>query len=184
LIKQVPDQQRQWLLLLEATLYASGKPMDTKTLGSFIGLKSQDTIRELLRILAQRYREYNGSLEIIELERDRFVFQLKPQYVPTVQRFSIKPSLTRGPLTTLAYIAYNQPIAQSKVVAVRGSHAYRHIRLLEAQSLISTQELGKTKILRVTDDFLDHFNLSRNQTLMRRQLRALFKTQLDERRLD
>lgn len=178
-MKQVSDQQRQWLLLLEAALYASGKPMDIKTLGSFIGLKSQDTIRELLRTLARRYREYNGSLEIIELEQDRFVLQLQPQYVPKVQRLSIKRRLTRGPLTTLAYIAYNQPVAQSKVVAVRGSHAYRHIRLLEARKLISTQELGKTKILRVTDDFLDHFNLSRNRTLMRRQLRALFKTPND-----
>ncbi len=175
-MKQVPNQQHQWLLLLEAALYASGKPMDTKTLGSFIGLKSQDTIRELLRILARHYREDDGALEIIELERDRFVLQLQPQYVPKVQRLSITPPLTRGPLTTLAYIAYNQPIAQSRVVAVRGSHAYRHIRLLEARNLISTQELGKTKILRVTDDFLDNFNLSRNRTLMRRQLRALFTT--------
>lgn len=175
-MKQVPDQQRQWLLLLEAALYASGKPMDTKTLGSFIGLKSQDTIREFLRILARRYREDDGALEIIELEQDRFVLQLQPQYVPKVQRLSITPPLTRGPLTTLAYVAYNQPVAQSRVVAVRGSHAYRHIRLLETRNLISTQELGKTKILRVTDDFLDHFNLSRNRTLMRRQLRALFTT--------
>jgi segregation and condensation protein B len=174
-MKQALDQQRQWLLLLEAALYASGKPMDTKALGSFIGLRSQDTIRELLRILARRYREDNGALEIIELEQDRFVLQLKPKYVTRVQRLSIRPRLTRGPLTTLAYIAYNQPIAQSRVVAVRGSHAYRHIRLLETRKLISTQELGKTKILRVTDDFLDHFNLSRNRTLMRRQLRALFK---------
>lgn len=150
--------------------------MDVKTLAAFIGLKSPDTIRELLRTIAQRYRKYNGSLEVIELEHDRFVLQLKPEYVPKVQRLSIKPRLTRGPLTTLAYIAYNQPVAQSKVVAVRGSHAYRHIRLLETRNLISTQELGKTKILRVTDDFLDHFNLSRNRTLMRRQLRALFKT--------
>jgi segregation and condensation protein B len=178
-MKQISDQKRTQLLLLEAALYASGKPMDTKTLGSFIGLKSQDDIRELVRKLAQRYREYNGSLEIIELEQDRFVLQLKPQYVPKVQRLSIKPRLTRGPLTTLAYIAYNQPVAQSKVVAVRGSHAYRHIRLLEARKLISTQELGKTKILRITDVFLDHFNLSRNRTLMRRQLRALFKTSND-----
>jgi segregation and condensation protein B len=175
-MKQISDQKRKQLLLLEAALYASGKPLDTKTLGSFIGLRSQDEIMELVRQLAQRYREYNGSLEIIELEQDRFVLQLKPQYVPKVQRLSIKPRLTRGPLTTLAYIAYNQPVAQSKVVAVRGSHAYQHIRLLEARNLISTQELGKTKILRITDVFLDHFNLSRNRTLMRRQLRTLFNS--------
>jgi segregation and condensation protein B len=175
-MKQISDQKRKQLLLLEAALYASGKPLDTKTLGSFIGLRSQDEIMELVRQLAQRYREYNGSLEIIELEQDRFVLQLKPRYVPKVQRLSIKPRLTRGPLTTLAYIAYNQPVAQSKVVAVRGSHAYQHIRLLEARNLISTQELGKTKILRITDVFLDHFNLSRNRTLMRRQLRTLFNS--------
>ncbi len=179
MLKQLSEQQHGQLLLLEAALYATGKPMDAKELGLFIGLKSQEEIKDLVRKLAQRYREYNSALEIIELEQDRFVLQLKPQYVPKVQRLSIEPRLTRGPLTTLAYIAYNQPVAQSKVVAVRGSHAYHHIRLLEARKLISTQELGKTKILRITDVFLDHFNLSRNRTLMRRQLRALFNTPND-----
>lgn len=170
------EQTHDRLLLLEAALYATGKPLDLKTIGSLLNLRSRDKIRSIAHELAQRYIEYNGPLEIIELERGKFVMQLHPRFVPPVQRLSIKPTLTRGPLRTLAYIAYNQPVAQSRVVAVRGSHAYRHIRRLEAHDLILAQKLGKTKILRVTDVFLDQFNLSRNRTLMRRQLRSMFKT--------
>jgi segregation and condensation protein B len=169
-------QSRDKHLLLEAALYAAGKPLDLKTIGSFLGLRSRERIRNIARELAQRYIEYNGPLEIIELERGKFVMQLHPRFVPRVQRLSIKSTLTRGPLRTLAYIAYNQPVVQSKVVAVRGSHAYRHIHQLEAHDLIVSQKLGKTKILRVTDVFRDQFNLSRNRTLMRRQLRSMFKT--------
>jgi segregation and condensation protein B len=170
------EQPHDKLLLLEAALYAAGKPLDLKSIGSFLGLRSRDKIRRIARKLAQRYIEYNGPLEVIELERDKFVMQLQPRFVPRVQRLSIKPTLTRGPLRTLAYIAYNQPVAQSKVVAVRGSHAYRHIRQLEAHDLIVAQKLGKTKILRITDIFLDQFNLSQNRRLMRRQLRSMFNT--------
>jgi len=176
---QNSDQLHKKLLLLEAALYAAGKPLDLKAIGSFLSLRSRDKIRRIARELAQRYNEYDGSLEIVELEHDKFVMQLQPRFVPRVQRLSIKPTLTHGPLRTLAYIAYNQPVAQSKVIAVRGGHAYRHIRQLEAHNLILAQKLGKTKIIRITDVFLDQFNLSRNRTLMRRQLRSMFKTLQD-----
>jgi segregation and condensation protein B len=171
-----PNPPHEKIRLLEAALFASGKPLDLKTMGSFLRLRSRKKIREIARDLAQRYIKYNGPLEIVELEDYKFVMQLKPQFVPRVQRLAIKPVLTKGPLRTLAYIAYNQPVAQSKVVSVRGSHSYRHIRQLEAFKLISAQKLGKTKILRTTDVFLGYFNLSRNRRLMRRQLRSLFKT--------
>ena len=104
---QSPDQLHKKLLLLEAALYAAGKPLGFKTIGSFLSLRSRDKTRRIARELAQRYNEYDGSLEIIELEHDKLVMQSQPRFVQRVKRLSIKPTLTRGPLRTLAYIAYN-----------------------------------------------------------------------------
>lgn len=82
---QNPEQSRDKHLLLETALYATGKPLDLKTIGSFLGLRSREKIRSIARELAQRYIEYNGPLEIIELERGKFVMQLHPRFVPCVQ---------------------------------------------------------------------------------------------------
>ncbi len=88
----------------------------------------------------------------------------------------MRPQLSIGPLKTLSYIAYHQPVVQSRVAKVRGSHAYQHIRELKKMELIETEKLGKTKIIRTTEAFLDYLSLSHNPRLMKRQLKTLFKS--------
>jgi segregation and condensation protein B len=166
--------------LIEAALYVAGRPLDTKTLGSVIGTRSKRKVRELARALSREYSQRDGALELTELSSDRFTLQLKSQYVPQVRRLSIRPLLSAGPLKTLSYIAYNQPVVQSRVAEVRGSHAYQHIRELDRMGLVATEKLGRTKMIRITDVFADYFNLSRNRRLMKQQLKALFKPPVKE----
>ena len=94
--------------------------------------------------------------------------------MPRIRRLSLKPLLTEGPLKTLAYIAYRQPIPQAKVIAVRGGQAYQHISKLLEMGLIEREKLGKTCLLKTTKVFADYFSLSRDPRLMRKQLEALF----------
>lgn len=124
----------------------------------------------------EEYNKHNRALEIIELDDGRYVLQLKFQYTNAVKRLAMRPLLTLGPLKTLAYIAYKQPIIQSQVTSVRGSHSYSHIHELKRLGLITTEKLGRTKVLRTTDVFADYFNLSHNTRLMKRQLKALFNS--------
>lgn len=51
---QNPDQPRNKLLLFEAALYAAGKPLDLKTIGSLLSLRSRDKNRRIARELALR----------------------------------------------------------------------------------------------------------------------------------
>lgn len=169
-----PEDIGETLALLEAALYVAGRPLELKTLGSIIGVRSKKRIQALSRQLAQRYLDRKGALELIELDDGRFVLQLKPKYVPRVRRLSIRPLLSASPLKTLAYIAYRQPITQAHVVAVRGSEVYVHIKELQNLGLIAAEKLGKTKVLRTTDVFADYFNLDHNPRLMKHQLKALF----------
>jgi len=165
---------KEKLALMEAALYVSGRPLTLKTLGSVVGSRSRKKVLALSKILVKKYSEDNGALELIELDDDRFVLQLKSKYVPFVKKLAIRPLLTVGPLRTLAYIAFRQPILQSEVADVRGSQAYSHIKDLGAMGLIVSEKSGRTKILRTTDVFTDYFNLNRDIRTMKRQLSDFF----------
>ena len=174
--EEKPENIEETLVLLEAALYVAGRPLELKTLGSVIAVRSKKRVQALSRQLTQRYLDRKGALELIELDDGRFVLQLKPKYVPRVRRLSIRPLLSASPLKTLAYIAYRQPVTQSHVAAIRGSEVYVHIKELRNLGLIVAEKLGKTKVLRTTDIFADYFNLDHNPRLMKQQLKALFDT--------
>jgi len=162
--------------LIESALYVSGRPLDIKTLGAILKTRSKKKIQACARTLMEEYRKRGGALEILEFEDGRFVLQLKTQYVAKVKRLAMRPLLTTGPLKTLAYIAYHQPVIQSHVTALRGSQAYAHIRELKRFGLITTEKLGRTKVIRTSNVFADYFNLSRNPRLLKRQLKSLFNS--------
>lgn len=169
------DSAKHALQLIEAALYVSGRPLSLEELSSVTGIKSEKRLRKLVKTLAARYEVDESALEILELEDGRFVMQLKPEYAAKVWRLSAKPMLTSGPLKTLSYIAYKQPITQAEVVEVRGHQAYAHIKQLVEMGLVSWEKLGRTKLLRTTDLFASYFNLSKDPAKMRKQLEALFR---------
>jgi segregation and condensation protein B len=173
--QKLQKTDEQTIYLVEAALYVSGRPLDIETLCSVTKVRSKRKIRKLTRKLAENYSKRSGAIELIELNDGRFVLQLKSVYVPRVRRLSIRPLLSTGPLKTLAYIAYRQPVTQSHVVKVRGRHTYGHIKDLARMGLISLKELGRTKVLATTKTFADYFNLSSSQRIMKRQLEALFE---------
>ena len=90
----------------------------------------------------------NGScLEILELSDGRFVMQLKPQYVRHVKRLATRQLLTSGPMKTLSFIAYRQPVTQSYLAKVRGNLTYSHVKQLREMGLISEERLGANESL-------------------------------------
>ena len=176
-----PDQRtpapktKSKLALIEAALYVTGKPLDLKTLGSVVGFRSDEKVRDLGRTLKQKYGSEGSALEVLELSDGRFVMQLKPQYVPDVKRLATRQLLTPGPMKTLSFIAYRQPITQSYVAKVRGNLAYSHVKQLREIGLIAEEKLGRTKVLRTTPNFADYFNLSHETPAMKKQLEHLFE---------
>jgi segregation and condensation protein B len=168
-------RQKQRLALIEAALYVAGRPLDLKTLASVIKTRSKKLTQQLARTLKQEYENRNTSLEILELEDERFVMQLKPAYSSRVRRLAIRPLLTPGPLKTLSYIAYRQPVSQKQVLNVRGHHVYSHLKQLEGLGLITRERVGRTKVLRTTQFFADYFGLSHELRTMKRQLKKVFE---------
>ena len=163
------------LALLEAGLYVAGRPLDLKTLGSVTGTRSKKKVRKLAKTLVENYRNRDTALEVLELEGARFVMQLKAEYTDKVRKLSTRPLLSAGPLKTLSYIAFRQPIPQTQVIDVRGHHAYGHLRQLEEMELIIREGIGRKKMIRTTEFFADFFGLSHDLRTMKRQLKSVFK---------
>ncbi len=173
-----PRNSAVWqdLVLLEAALYVAGRPLNLKTLASVIKTRSKNKTRKLAKELVEEYRNRDSALEILELEDDRFVLQLKGEYTPRVRKLALRPLLSVGPLRTLSYIAYRQPIPQSHVIDVRGHHAYPHLKQLEDLGLITREKTGRTKVIRTTEFFADYFSLSHDLRAMKQQLKGIFES--------
>jgi segregation and condensation protein B len=163
------------LFLMEAALYVSGRPLDLRTLASVVGSRSKKRVRKLVTVLVENYKNHQTAIEILEVEGERFVMQLKADYTGKVRKLSTRPLLSAGPLKTLSYIAFRQPILQTKVIEVRGNHSYKHLKQLEEMELISREGIGKNKLLKTTQFFADYFGLSHELRVMKRQLKTLFK---------
>ena len=176
-----PGKMKNKVALIEAALYVTGRPVDIKTLGSVVKFRSEDKVKEVARYLKNKYGSDGSALEVLELSDGRFVMQLKPQYVRHVKRLASRQLLTAGPMKTLSFIAYRQPITQSYLAKVRGNLAYGHVKQLREIGLITEERLGRTKILRTTPNFADYFNLSHDMPAMKKQLERLFQNIKAER---
>ena len=169
------DKQRRDLALLEAALYVAGRPLDLKTLCSVLHTRSVAKVKHLAKLLSEEYKARGTALEVLELADERFVLQLKAEYTPQVRRLAIRPLLSAGPLKTLAYIAFRQPISQVHVIAVRGSHAYGHVKQLEELGLIVKERVRRSSMIKTTEFFADYFGFSHDTRVMKRQLKDVFK---------
>ncbi|MCW4035525.1 MAG: SMC-Scp complex subunit ScpB [Candidatus Bathyarchaeota archaeon] len=163
------------LCLLEAGLYVAGRPLDLKTLANISGSRSKKKVRKLAKMLVEDYSNRNSAIEILELEGERFVMQLKADFTGKVRKLSTRPLLSAGPLKTLSYIAFRQPILQTQVIEVRGNHSYKHLKQLEDMELIAREGEGRRKVLKTTQFFADFFGLNNDIRAMKRQLKTIFK---------
>ena len=168
------EKMKRELVMLEAALYVAGRPLNLKTLGYVIGTRSKKRVRQLATMLMKGYKRRDSALEVLELEDHRFVLQLKTEYSSKVRRLAARPLLTDGPLRTLAYIAYRQPVMQKQVTDARGTHAYRHIKRLAEMGLVDREKRGRNTVLKASEYFADYFGLSHNLKAMKGQLKRIF----------
>ena len=171
---QIPERLHNDLIMIEAALYVSGRPLDLNELCSVIKTRSKNRAKRTLNALIQEYSRRQTALEILELKDERFVLQLKTDFTPHVKKLVTRPLLSMGPLKTLSYIAYRQPISQKRVIEVRGRHAYGHIRTLVEMGLVGRERSGRSAILKTTEYFADYFGLSLDTSSMKRELKHVF----------
>jgi segregation and condensation protein B len=168
-------QNNKRLTKLEAALYAAGRPVDMESMKVVVRTKSDKVIARLIQELSLRYEARGSALEVKVLPGNRTVMRLKQKYDQSVKRFTTRPLLSSGPLRTLSYVAYHQPVLQSQVVDDRGNHVYAHMKRLEDMGLI-TRERNKNRayMIETTPFFADYFGFGTDPSNTRIQLRRIF----------
>ena len=181
-VKQVQEAEKRQrrLRLLEAALYVAGRPLNLNELCSVLSTRSKKKTEKYVKALMHEYSSRNTALEILALKDERYVLQLKADFTPLVKKFVNRPLLSAGPLKTLSYIAYRQPVSQKRVIQTRGQHAYGHVKLLRDMGLVAAEHSGRSLTLRTTDYFADYFGLTHDTATMKRELKRIFGEALKE----
>ena len=174
------ERKMHVLRLLEAALYVAGRPLDLNELCQVVGSRSKKRVFGYAEMLMEQYKARNSPMEVLALKDERYVLQVKAEFTPLIKKLVNRPLLSAGPLKTLSYIAYRQPISQKRVVEVRGQHAYGHVKMLKDMGLIMTERMGRSLALKTTDYFADYFGLTQDMSVLKRDLRKIFGEAIKE----
>ena len=159
---------------IEVALYCSGKPLSVDELVKASGITSREKTIQVIKDLMNVINSQLKALEIAKLEDDTFVLQVKPNYLSIVRKFSHQPILSQASLKTLSYVAYEQPVTSTRLVRIRGSQVYSHLKELHSHGFIRHDTLGRLKVYKTTEKFMSYFGIP-NIDLLKRNLIATGK---------
>ncbi len=108
--------------LLEAALFASGRPLPASELAALDPTASADELASALDEMRDRYDTEGHGIELVELGGGWQILT-RPEYTETIERAQLatRPArLSAAALETLAIIAYRQPIGRAEIEEIRG----------------------------------------------------------------
>ena len=147
--------------LIEASLYASGKPLDVEELSTKLEIPKKQ-VEELIQEVALDYLDRPTAL-IINQVGEKYQMALRTEYVERVAKFSGGGGIAERYLRTLTVIALKQPILKSLVIKLRGTGAYEHVKYLIDNDLVSAVKKGRSDELSTTDKYSEMFGLPKNR---------------------
>lgn len=160
-------EDNQLKILLEAILFAAGKPMTEEQLLTVFTDEEKPDIVVLKGALAALKADYeNRGIALIEVASG-YRFQVKPQWASWISRLWAEkaPKYSRALLETLALIAYRQPITRGEIENIRGVAVSSSLfkTLLEDREwirVVGHKEVpGRPALYATTKLFLDYFGL-------------------------
>ncbi|WP_101477373.1 SMC-Scp complex subunit ScpB [Candidatus Nitrosotalea bavarica] len=155
---------------LEASLYSAGRPLTIEELIRASGTESRTKTLTLMTNLVKKTKSVFRAIEVASLPDGSYVFQLKPEFNTVIRKYASKPLLPTATLKTLSYIAYMQPVSSKRLVEVRGSGVYMHLKLLQQLDYIEHQNVGRLKIYNTTEKFQKYFGIQGDKDLLKQKL--------------
>ena len=155
---------------LEAALYSAGRPLTIEELIKASGTESRTKTLALMTSLVKKTKAAFKAIEVASLPDGSYVFQLKPEFNTVIRKYASKPLLPTATLKTLSYIAYMQPVSSKRLVEVRGSGVYMHLKLLQQLDYIEHQNVGRLKIYNTTEKFQKYFGIQGDKDLLKQKL--------------
>ncbi|MSP22293.1 MAG: SMC-Scp complex subunit ScpB [Dehalococcoidia bacterium] len=154
--------------LIEALLFVSDGPVETRTLARGLGV----TTRAVTAALEELATRLDGRGLMLQSGPDGAQLVTVPQAAPYVQTFlglEQNRRLSNAALEALAIIAYRQPVTRATIEAVRGVSSDGAIQTMRARGLIEEAGRalgpGRAALFVTTRRFLEHFGLQGPQDL-------------------
>ena len=151
--------------LLEAALFASGRPLPLEELAALDTDASRAAIAMALDEIRERYDTDGHGVELVELAGGWQILT-RPEYTETIERAQLaaRPQrLSAAALETLAIIAYRQPIGRAEIEEIRGVSVGGMLKTLMERGLIDVvgraEGLGRPLLYGTTPVFLEQFAL-------------------------
>lgn len=164
--------------LIEAALFISDKPISIHDLKTITGLKKNE-IKEILKKINEETREDHRGVELLNID-ESYHLKVKEKYLDNVSHLTPYADLSRAMLKVLSLAVYKKDITQSEIVKTIGNRAYDYVKDLEQRGLIKTEKSGRTKILTLTEEFMNYFGVSSRQELLDRFKMKTGKKELKE----
>lgn len=153
--------------LLEATLFASERPLTADELIATVLSDFAISNKRLLQVIKQLMLDYQGRGIELVATASGYRFQTKSEWSEYLARLwpERSPRYSRAVLETLALIAYRQPITRGEIEAVRGVTVSSQIMrtLLDRGwvKVVGHKEVpGRPGLYATTKEFLDYFGLT------------------------
>lgn len=151
--------------LLEAALFASGRPVTIEELIALDAEASRAGVAMALDEIRQHYDAEGHGVELVELAGGWQILT-RPEYTEVIERAQLaaRPQrLSTAALETLAIVAYRQPIGRGEIEEIRGVSVGGMLKTLLERGLIDVvgraEGLGRPLLYGTTSMFLEHFAL-------------------------
>jgi segregation and condensation protein B len=151
--------------IIEAILFASGRPVEIKELISALELPEEDII-QIIESMKADFQEANRGIEIIKVESGYTLCSKKEyyDYIYPLLDNRAKPNISNAAMETLAIIAYNPKITRAEIESIRGVNSDATIYKLLEYNLIEdagkSDLPGKPTVYQTTEEFLKTFGIS------------------------
>jgi segregation and condensation protein B len=148
--------------VLECLLFVAPDPVTPRQIGETLSL-DEAAAAAALEHFRRRYAN-GGGLQVVRVAGG-YQLRTRPEFAPVVSAF-LRPAaqrLSRQAMETLAIIAYEQPVTQPEIDALRGVKSDGVIKTLGERELIREagrkDAPGRPILYRTTEHFLRHFGL-------------------------
>ncbi|WP_215112841.1 SMC-Scp complex subunit ScpB [Exiguobacterium sp. s63] len=152
--------------IIEGLLFVVGdEGMEVRALAETLDI-SEAAAREQLSKLEASFKTSSRPFQLME---SAGVYKLVtvPDVSPYIQKYvgtMAEQALSRAAMETLVIIAYKQPVTRADIEEIRGVKVERVIHTLLSKGLIESagraKTIGRAKLYRTTEHFLDHFGFN------------------------
>jgi segregation and condensation protein B len=145
--------------IVEAALFITGRPLRASELKELLKASEEDILKTFSELSAE-YASRDSAVEVV-FEKNKAIMRIKPELEDAVMFLAPETEMSQAMLKTLAVIAHDEPVTQSKLVKTRGTRVYYYVKKLSDMELVSARKQGRTKILATTNKFKEYFRVDK-----------------------